>query len=220
MRLLAILGATVGAALMLSGCAVLSEKPLFGPADAAPHPLSDGLWAMSSPGCEVHVLAPGERLPDCALPIEIHGDRMVFNMNDMLGRFLDEETAAKAKESMDKAQAGKPKISDVRFMLVPGDPAIVQFESPAATKTTPFGTVGAGYMTVRVVETRPSGEIARAIIWTTSCPKKLSMTKLKSLEDFFCVAKSLEEVRKHTTYVPLLASWYFTWVSKDTPAHP
>jgi hypothetical protein len=220
MRLLAVLGATLGAALMLSGCTVLSEKPLFGVADAAPHQLPDGLWAVSSPGCEVHVLAPGERLPDCALPIEIRGEHMVFRMDDVLNRFLDEQTAAKAKETLNKAQAGKPPINDIHFILVPGDPALIQFDAPPSTTATPFGKLGAGYMTVRAIETRPSGEISRAIIWTTSCPKKLSMAKMKTLDDFFCVAKTQDEVRKHATYVPLLVSWYFTWVSKDVPAHP
>ncbi len=115
------------AATVLSGCAVVSDTPLFGEDQAASHPLEDGLWALSGPGCEVRA-GPTAALPDCAVPLSIEKGRMRWDTGAALVRLLGPGAQALSTLPTPKTSA---------YLLIDGDPAIVELLNGATNETPP-----------------------------------------------------------------------------------
>ena len=129
----------VAAALSLGGCVVTSEAPLFGPKDAAKHPLAQGLWGLHGPGCEV---VPLKDLPECAIPMTITADTLNIDPKRLVSGPLAAMPGGEAATSSD---------GPVDFLMTEGKPAILQLIDPKKTPKQP------GYMAVDPLHTNGAG---------------------------------------------------------------
>src|ERR1700761_819353 len=98
-------------ALALSGCTMVSEKPLVGTADAAARGFTDGHWALHGPGCEVE---PGKPLPDCAIPLAIRHGRLEMDAAGLASQY---------------GQAASAVAQGTDILLVDGDPNVMQLSA-------------------------------------------------------------------------------------------
>jgi hypothetical protein len=184
--------------LALGACAVTSETPLFGPKDASAHPLAEGLWAMSGPGCDV---GPGQPLPDCAMPLTISGGKMSMDPNTVASRMPGLPAPAPLQDL--------PAVSDV--LLVDGDPSILQLltAQPNAAPGTPPKP---GYLSLKPIHLNGAGRVNRAIMWIILCPRTEPEKAGFKVSPAGCSAQSSEAVRRQAGQVPPFLSFFMTWI--------
>ena len=183
--------------LVLGACTVTSEGPLFGPKDASAHALADGLWAMSSPGCEV---SAGQPLPECALGLIIGG-----------GKITGQDNAALTRAFGGQAPTDQvPTSSDM--LLVEGKPQILQLLSvqPGAAAGTPPKPA---YMGLNPLHLDAAGKVDRAVMWMVVCPPKGEDASGFKTGAGDCVALTPEAVRRRAANIPTFLSFFITWVS-------
>jgi len=198
-------------ALGLSACGVVSEKPLFGPADASRHPLAEGLWAMTSAGCEVSPLPPGQQLLECAVPVTIRAGRMSWDtagvMQSMLG-------------PMAGAFKALPVPKSSQIVLVDGEPGVlelvngptIEMAAPVSPTSSP---VQPGYLGLRPLSFDASGRVVRAVFWNIFCPKDPATSGFSTATGK-CVVQSPDAIRRQARHMPPLMSFYLTWI-RSTP---
>lgn len=204
-----IMGAWVGVGLAswLGGCTVTSQTPLFNSGDAASPPLAQGRWAVHGPGCDV---TPLQALPDCAVPFAIDGERMILD-------------AAAGPVPMGSL-AGGDVSGPMGFLLVKGDPQILQFSDPSPPNTPappvpaatePGAPVTPGhvnYMAFRPVHRNVAGETDDGIAWPIVCPKDVAATPGLTGQGQICQATTPAAVRGLAGRMPPLLSYFMTWV--------
>lgn len=124
--------AAVSAALALSGCnVVVTQTPLFGPADAAATPpLREGLWAAVKDGCKFDERQTVDAWPDCARWFLVRGDvASAFNGDKDGWDHFRLSGGRLAQRFEDEAWE-----EDEHFLLAAGEPLIGQVaqKSPGA----------------------------------------------------------------------------------------
>ena len=195
----------------LGGCAVTSDQPLFAVDQAPKHPMREGLWALSGPGCEVKPSPAGQALPECAgVTMTIAGPRLKFEMIATLGGPL---AAGKALTT------GQPSATD--FVLADGDPAIIEmldgktlgYDGPAPPTAR---QVPVSYMALRPLEQDPQGRIVRGVIWPISCPDNPDgapgFKPSPAPASTACRAETPEAVRTQAPHLKPFTSFFVTWV--------
>ena len=211
------------AALALAGCGVVSEKPLFTAGQAARHPLAEGLWAMSGPGCEVGPLPAGQPLPECAVPITVRGGRMGWNAGAALGKL-----GGASKTGPLAMASAMPVPSSSPYLLVEGDPLIMQLlegSSPAADTLAGGGGGDASapaaakpsYMALRPLNLNARHEIDRAVLWPIVCPDDPAHAPGFKMVGLECTALNAEAVRGQARHMMPFMSFFMTWVRTQTP---
>ncbi len=189
--------------LALGGCVVTSEAPLFGPQDATRHPLAQGLWGMSWPGCEV---VPLKDLPECALGMTIVGDKMDVDpksIDSMAGNF---GPGAEALKDGPVSRNGPS-----TFMLVDGEPAILQLMTEDKSPGAAAGRKKPGYMAVTPLHSNAAGQVDKAVMWIVTCPSKTQDKTGFKMNGLDCVAQDAQALRRQARHLPPLLSFYLTW---------
>ena len=185
----------------LGGCTVTSEAPLFGPKDASAHPLAEGLWALTSPGCEIMV---GQPLPECALGLVVGGGKITGQDNGALTRAFG-------------GQAPTDQVpTSSEMLLVEGKPQILQLLSeqrgaPAGTPLKP------AYMGLNPLHLNTAGQVDRAVMWMIVCPPKGEDASSFKTGAGDCVAETPEAVRRRAAHIPPFLSFFMTWVNAQKP---
>lgn len=200
----------------LGGCAVTSEQPLFAVEQAPKHPMRDGLWAVSGPGCEVTPLKSAEPLPECvAMSMTVTGRRMTWELVGSPGGVL-------SPAQLKSATASAPNASD--FVVADGDPAIIevlngQTAGFAGTPPPTAGAIKVGYLSLHTLEQDAQGRIVRGVMWSIPCPDdpKTPGFKAPSLPTGLggagaCRAETPEAVRAQATHLKPFMSFFVTWV--------
>lgn len=200
------------AAVCLSGCAVVSDVPLFDLSEGSSRPLADGLWAMSGPGCEVRA-DPAGAVPDCAAPVSIEGDQMRWDTAAALARTFGSSARAVSAMPMPKASA---------YRLIDGDPNILEFLN-GATNDMPPPAVGGGparpplkpsYMGLKGVHVNAAGRVDKAILWPVLCPPAPGQPGFE-VSGAGCRVTSTAALRERATHVPLAMSFFMTWIRTE-----
>lgn len=203
----------LAASLALAGCAVTSETPLFTAADAARHPLAQGVWALHGPGCEV---TPGAHTPDCATTLAVRGDRIIADTSSMAGALGGLGGPGGA------AGASGPN----EFLLVEGDPQVLQLHAlPAAAPpglpapaqaAAPTEAPGhRSYMAFKPTHHNAAGQSDDGILWLISCPKDVAGTPGFRMSGQGCEALTREAVRSQAPHVPAMFSYFMTWLEPE-----
>jgi hypothetical protein len=204
------------AAAGLGGCAVTSETPLFAVDQAPRHPLKEGLWAVSGPGCEVKPLKAGEALPECVgMTITITGPKMSWEMlANTPGNPLSQQLRPLSR-SMPNATG---------FVLAEGEPDILEMLNGATAEFSGERPPGAanlkvGYNALRVLEQDSSGRVVKAVLWPVFCPDDLQASgfKPRDVPSGFgglgsCVAENVDAVRAQARHMKPFLSLFVTWV--------
>jgi hypothetical protein len=197
--------------LALGGCSVVSERPLFNSSQASALQLADGLWAMSGPGCDVGPSPAVAPLPECAAPVVIAHGRMKWDTA---------ATMAKVSGGVRLPLPPTPDASD--FLLVDGDPLIVQMTNGSSNSFSP-GPAGApdqpaapplkpGYLALKRLDVNARGEIDRAVIWPVSCPDHPAHAAGFTLDGLKCVALTQDAVRGQARHMKPFLSAFLTWI--------
>jgi hypothetical protein len=214
------LAVTALSATALSGCAVVSDTPLFGEDQASPRPLTDGLWALSGPGCEVRP-DPAGALPDCAIPMSIDHGQMRWDTASALARTLGPGARAMAAMPLPKSSG---------FRLVDGDPNIVEILNGASNQTPqpqsqppagapPRQPLKPGYMALKVLHATPGGRIDRAVIWPILCPPDPTLPGFDASSGVGCRVQTIAALRERAAQLPPGLSYFMTWIRDEpTPA--
>ncbi len=208
----------------LGGCGVFSQEPLFPFEQASKHPLRDGLWAITNPGCEVKPLPVGQALPECVgYTMTITGSRLELVVL-ALPFGLQTPTQLQAMNGQTRAPAD--------FVLVDGDPAIIEVigrkaAGAASTPPAPAPVPGAqaqaephvSYMSLRPLEQDAQGRVVRGVIWSVPCPDKLDSTPgFKKPEGAgpiaagLCLAETADAVRTQAPHMKPFMSFFATWI--------
>jgi hypothetical protein len=200
---------------LLTGCAVVSEAPLFTVHDATPHGLEDGVWALSGPGCDVGP-DPAGRLPDCSAPVIVARGRMSWDSGAAMTRAFG--PAARALAAL---QA--PKASD--YLLIDGDPEIVELINgatngppPASALAIPGAPLKPGYMALRPLHLTRAGLIDRAVVWPVQCPSQDPRPAGFATAGAKCLVQTADALRQQAKVLPPFQSAFLTWVAADGPA--
>jgi hypothetical protein len=203
------------ASALLTGCAVVSETPLFTARDASPHGLADGVWAISGPGCDVGP-DPAGRLPDCSAPVVVAHGRMSWDTDAAMTRAFG--PAARAVTALQG-----PKASD--YLLVDGDPEIVELINgasngppPAAASTPPSPPLKPGYLALRSLHRTSAGLIDRAVVWPVQCPTQDPRPSGFAAAGAKCVVQTTDALRRQAKVLPPFQSAFLTWVTAASPA--
>ena len=199
----------------LSGCAVVSDEPLFSAGQAAPHPLAEGLWALSGPGCDVRP-DPVAPLPDCAMPVSIRGGRMNWDTVAYIGRTFGPAGQALSAMPLPKTSA---------FLLVEGDPDIVELLNgptndapPAPAGLPPRPPLKPSYLALREVHVSPTGRVDAAIVWPVLCPMTPGQPGFEATP-VGCRVTSIPALRERAAKPPPPAmSLFMTWIRGETGA--
>jgi len=193
----------------LGGCAVTSEQPLFALDQAPRHPLKDGLWAMTGPGCDVRPSPVGQALPECVgETMIIAGGRMTWDLVGSPGGPIGPEQLKQIAGTIPQGGA---------FVLVDGDPDILETSSdPPKTGPAPARPM-AGYMSLRSLEQDASGRIVRGVLWMTPCPDKPGQPGFKTAAALpqpaaVCLAETQDAVRTQAPHMKPFLSFFVTWV--------
>lgn len=202
-------------AMALSGCAVVSDTPLFGEDQASPRPLADGLWALSGPGCEVRP-DPIASLPDCAIPMSIDHGGMRWDTASALAKTLGPGARVMAAMPL-------PTTSD--FRLVDGDPNIIEILNGASNQTPP-PPAGApprpplkpGYMALKVLHANAGGRIDQAVIWPILCPPDAGHPGFDT-SSAGCRVQTIAALRERAAQLPPGLSYFMTWI-RNEPTTP
>jgi hypothetical protein len=199
------------AAMALSGCAVVSDAPLFGEDQASARPLADGLWAMSGPGCEVHA-DPTGALPDCAVPVSIDHGEMRWDTGAALARTLGPSARAIAAMPLPKTSA---------FRLVDGDPNIVEVlngatnqMSPPPAGAPPRAPLKPGYLALKVLHADTAGRIDQAVIWPILCPPDADHPGF-DMSSGGCRVQTIPALRERAAHLPPGLSYFMTWIREE-----
>lgn len=202
-------------ALLLAGCAVVSDAPLFPASQAAQHAFAEGLWVASGPGCEVKPSPKGAALPACAFPFTIVHGQLTWDMNAL--------EAAMTPSAHGQAPS-LPSGGSIR--LVDGDPMIIQLTSAAngtlagaasegglgaATRTKPE------YLALKPLSFNATGEIDRAVMWPVLCPPDPSHAPGFTFRGTGCVAQTQDAVRGAASQLRPFTSAFVTWIRRDLP---
>jgi hypothetical protein len=201
------------AAIAVSGCTVVSDSPLFGEDQTSTHPLAEGLWAMSGPGCEVRA-DPTGALPDCAIPVSIAQGRMNWDTGASLTRTLGPGARAVTALPWPRTSA---------FRLVDGDPDIVEMLN-GATNQTPPAPDGAppraplkpGYLALKVLHANAGGRIDKAVMWPILCPPDAGHPGFDMSGAGGCRVQTIPALRERATHLPPALSYFMTWI-RDEP---
>lgn len=201
------------ASALLTGCAVVSETPLFTAADASPHGLADGVWALSGPGCDVRP-DPAGRLPDCSAPVEVAQGKMSWDAETAMIRAF-----GPAARSLAALQP--PKSSD--YLLIDGDPEIVELingatNGPPSASTPQGGPLKPGYLALRPLHRTSAGLIDRAVVWPVQCPSQTPRPAGFVAAGGKCEVQSADALRRQAKVLPPFQSAFLTWVAADGPA--
>lgn len=193
MRWIVVLAAPV----LLGGCLVTSEKPLFGPKDAAPNQLAKGLWGLYGPGCDV---VPLKELPECAIPMTVTADKLDIDPKKLVsGPLADLPSGGAVTSSPD---------GPMDYLMADGKPPILQMISKGKDgKAQP-----PGYMAVSPLHANGAGEVDRAVMWMITCPGKGESKAGFKTSLPGCEAINAEAVRRRAPHVPPLFSFFITWV--------
>jgi hypothetical protein len=197
------------ASALLTGCAVVSETPLFAGGDASPHGLADGVWALSGPGCDVRP-DPAGRLPDCSAPVVVAHGKMSWDAEAAMIRAF-----GPAARSLAALQP--PKSSD--YLLVDGDPEIVELINGAtnAASTPQGGPLKPGYLALRPLHRTSAGLIDRAVVWPVQCPSGEPRPAGFAATGGKCEVQTTEALRRQAKVLPPFQSAFLTWVAAEGP---
>lgn len=189
----------------LGGCTLTSEQPLFALDQAPKHPMKDGLWALTGPGCEVKPSPAGEPLPECVgETMTIAGARMTW---DLAASPVGPLPAEQLKQISSTIPAGG------RFLLVDGDPNIIELiQDPPKAGAAPPRQAPVGYMSLRSLEQDAAGRIVRGVLWATPCPEKPDEPGFKTPVSSPCLAETQEAVRAQAPHMKPFVSFFVTWV--------
>lgn len=206
----------------LGGCGVTSQEPLFAVDQASKHPLRDGLWAITNPGCEVKPLPAAQALPECVgYTMTVAGSRLDMAM---VALPFGLPNAAQLQAMNGPAHA------PADFVLVDGDPAIVEViankaagGASAAPAPTPLPGAPGGprvsYMSLRSLEQDAQGRIVRGVMWSVPCPDAPGSTPgfktpegPRRIEQPTCLAETPEAVRTQAPHMKPFMSFFVTWV--------
>ncbi|MBO9560623.1 MAG: hypothetical protein J7515_18825 [Caulobacter sp.] len=195
-------------AMALSGCAVVSDAPLFGADQASPRPLADGLWALSGPGCEVRANLAGD-LPDCAIPVSIEHGVMHWDTAAALVRTLGGGARALSALPMPKTSA---------FRLIDGDPDIIEVLNgetnqmpPPPPGTPPRPPLKPSYLALKVVHAEAGGRIDRAVMWPVLCPPEGDHPGF-DVSGPACRVQTVQALRERAGHLPPGLSYDMTWI--------
>jgi|GEM_PF-3601640 len=199
--------ASAAFAVLLGGCALVSEKPVFTDKDVAPTQLAEGLWAVSGPGCEVTPQPGGKPLPECALPMTVIRGRMTVDFDEWMHSFTP------GKLSASPLSGARSAIPSGAFLLIAGDPLIVETLPPPDSPTSKTS-----YLALRILNTNNSGQIDRAIMWPVTCPDRPNPgLGIVTDSQGRCTAQSAEAVRAQAPHMKPFMSYFLTWVRLETP---
>jgi hypothetical protein len=209
----------------LGGCMVTSDQPLFAFDQAPKHPLHEGLWAVTGPGCDVKPSPAGQPLPECVgETMTVAGARLDWAL---VGSPIGSASAAALK-----AATGTT-LSASDFVLVDGDPNIIEmivekspFDASAPPMPIPLpggvkppAAPGVSYMSLRSLELDKGGRIIRGVLWTMTCPDKLAEAPgfkpsptQAGRPAVSCVAETPEAVRTQAPHMKPFLSFFVTWV--------
>lgn len=208
---LLVLGLT---AMALSGCAVVSDAPLFGEDQASPRPLADGLWALSGPGCEVRP-DPAGALPDCAIPVTIDHGTMRWDTAATLVRTLGGGARALSALPM-------PKTSAIR--LVDGDPDILEVLNgetnhlpPPPPGAPPRAPLKPSYLALKVLHADAGGRVDRAVMWPVLCPPDPGHPGFE-ISGAGCRVQTVPALRERAGHLPPGLSYDMTWIRAASTA--
>jgi hypothetical protein len=126
-----------------------SPDPLFAPdvAKAAPHPVA-GVWAVLPPDCAPPTGLDLAAWPRCATPLG----------------FLDDEVAALRRPPKGSADTGLTAVAKTKYVLVPGDPAIVELRVETLLSRTTL------YIAVQPDALDDEKGFEAATGWPVACP--------------------------------------------------
>lgn len=202
------------AAMALSGCAVVSDDPLFGEDQASPHALAEGLWALSGPGCEVRA-DPTGALPECAIPISIVRDKMSWDTGASLVRTLGRSAHALTVLPLPKTSA---------FRLVDGDPDIVEVLNgatnqmpPAPAGAPPRAPLRPSYLALKVLHANAGGRIDKAVMWPILCPPDPGHPGFDT-SGAACRVQTVPALRERAAHLPPGLSYFMTWIREEPNA--
>jgi hypothetical protein len=196
----------------LGGCTLTSAQPLFALDQAPKHPMRDGLWAMTGPGCEVKPSPAGQPLPECVgETMTIAGGRMTWEIIGSLIGPLPPEQLKQITASLPQGGA---------FVLVDGDPNIIELVSDPPKTAAPPRPTPVGYMSLRSLEQDSAGRIVRGVLWMTPCPDKPGQPGFKDPAtplpsggtSVACVAETQDAVRAQAPHMKPFISFFVTWV--------
>jgi hypothetical protein len=201
-------------AALLGGCGVVSNEPLFLSSQAGPHPLADGLWAASSPGCEVGPSPASQPLPECAVPFTINHGQLTLDLNALATAFGPSATM------------GTPPLATTSaVLLVDGDPSILQATEVAAAGRSTGGGPGTepdapphpkpAYLALRPLGLNTRGEIDRAVIWPVLCPSDPTHAPGLVFVGSRCIAQTQVAVRDAARRLRPLTSVNVTWIRRE-----
>ena len=203
-------------ALLLGGCAVVSDEPLFPASPTARRPLAEGLWAASGPGCEVTSSSKGGALPECAFPFTIVHGQLSWDMNAF--------EAAMAPSTRGQAP---PLPSGGSIRLIDGDPMIIQLTSAASGSlagAAPVGGAGAAtrtqleYLALKPLTQRGRrGSDHAPVLWPVMCPPDPSHAPGFAFRGTGCVAQTQDAVRGAASQLRPFTSAFITWVRHEVP---
>lgn len=203
------------ASALLTGCAVVSEAPLFTARDASLHGLADGVWALSGPGCDVGP-DPAGRLPNCSAPVVVANGRMSWDADAAMARAFG--PAARVVTALQP-----PKSSD--YLLVDGEPEIVELINgatngppPAVASTAPRPALKPGYLALRPLHRTSAGLIDRAVIWPVQCPVQDPRPSGFATVGGKCEVQTADALRRQARVLPPFQSAFLTWVTARSPA--
>jgi hypothetical protein len=202
--------------ILLGACAVTSEAPLFAVRDAAPHPLAQGLWALSGPGCEVGPLPAGQKLPACALGVYFGRDSVVADLDSVPPMLKSGPGGAGAAPgALDFAGASSVSSTPNAFLLADGKPLIFQTQEKPRSDASASGKLG--YYAIQPLQTNGAGEIVKAVFWPIMCPAKGEDASGFTINGPECVAQNPAAVRRQAPHIPPVFSFYLTWVRPGSP---
>lgn len=193
----------------LGGCFVTSEQPLFAVDQAPKHPMRDGLWAVTGPGCEVKPLPAAAPLPECV------GETMTVAGPRLSVELVSSPAGGISAEQFKTALNAVPSSSG--FVLVDGDPDILELlPDPPKTTTTPPRPTAVSYASLRSLEQDATGRIVRGVLWILPCPDKLDAVPgfkpSPTPTATTCRAETPEAVRAQAPHMKPFMSFFVTWV--------
>ena len=208
----------------LGGCGVISQEPLFPLDQASKHPLRDGLWAITNPGCDVKPMPAGQPLPECVgYTMTIAGSRLELVLTALP---FGMQTPAQLRAMNGQTRAPGD------FVLVDGDPAIIEIIGHKPASATPQPSAPApvpgaqaqaephvSYMSMRPLDEDVQGRVVRGVIWSIPCPDKPdSAPGFKKPEGAglnaagLCLAETSDAVRTQAPHMKPFMSFFVTWI--------